>query len=90
MSRNPCKSPDCRPERDRPEAPWKAAFRRVSLARVFLRRKGPALPVALLNLVPSFFLAVGFFFPFFFDARFVAVIFLLEVRSDFFAFLPFF
>ncbi len=88
-SRNPCKSPDCPAERG-PVSSSNAALCRAFLRRVPSRCEELAVPSALLALDGAFFLAVSFFEAPLFDTRRVVVTFLLEVRLDFIAFLPFF
>jgi len=62
----------------------------VPLLRFAFRRDELAVENAFLELVVFFFMAVRFLGAAFFGARFFALNCLLEVRLDFFAFLPFF
>jgi len=76
MSRSPCKSPDCAPERDLTAPCSNTALSGWVGLRVFLER--------------TLFFAVTFFADFFFVERLRLVTFLLGPRLDFVTFLLFF
>jgi len=90
MSRKPCKSPDCAPERDRTASgPDAATSLWLGLGAVFLDA-GRVVPIVILEFVLALRFAVSFFRVFFLDAYLPAVSFLTEARLDFVTFLPFF
>ncbi|MGD0758611.1 MAG: hypothetical protein ABR921_06880 [Candidatus Sulfotelmatobacter sp.] len=61
MSLNPCKSPDCPPERDRPVSGSNAVPCGGLFLPVAFRRRGVAAPTAFLELLPPFvFLEASF------------------------------
>ena len=88
MSRNPCKSPACTPERDRTASRVNDAVGGCFAVRRDFSCASAA--IAFLALVLPFFFVASFLGAFFFGARLAEITFLPAARVTLFAFLPFF